>query len=215
MFPFNRKKGVHPDGEGAKSADKTTDGVVRKPELSPEELHRLEETKQKLLPAKPPRATSKILALQKRFQAGENGNGHADADDNGHDSPPKEEPPALPPRNKPPKAPPAATPIVRPSIKPHAPPPPIPSAVSNGVSHIDVDSLVSHEQPLSPIGEAVGFCSPPKTFNIPGLKLPALQPSIATERTIVVLRQPGGDFGFSLRRAQLIERVGDRIEQQR
>ncbi|XP_076048782.1 unconventional myosin-XVIIIa-like isoform X2 [Oratosquilla oratoria] len=65
-----------------------------------------------------------------------------------------------------------------------------------------------------PVGESLGQqCT--KTFNA-DLRLPALVPARPpAPRTLSIVRTPAGDFGFSLRRAQVVERGADNSETKR
>lgn len=65
-----------------------------------------------------------------------------------------------------------------------------------------------------PVGESVGHHHT-KTFAA-DLRLPALVPPQApAPRTLTIDRSPAGDFGFSLRRAQVVERGPDNTETRR
>lgn len=65
-----------------------------------------------------------------------------------------------------------------------------------------------------PVGESVGHHNT-KTFAA-DLRLPALVPPQApAPRTLTIDRSPAGDFGFSLRRAQVVERGPDNTETRR
>lgn len=193
-----KKKEKKTDSSGAAVPD---DGKKAEPNLSTEEIQRLEESKHKLFSgfmSRKPKVTSKIEALQGQFESGS-----------------KSQPPVLPlkPTEKPtpPKKP------QRPDIRP-------PSLPTNGITperngKITADRQPSGESGLlspdfllsSPVGEAVGFHSDSlKNFSLPGLNLPILKRNLQTERTVAVQRHTtSGDFGFSIRRAQFIERNSD------
>ena len=80
-------------------------------------------------------------------------------------------------------------------------------------------SVLTSPEPTTPrgesdIGEALGWHIA-KVFNIE-LKLPSIiPPQPPSPRTLTIMRSPAGDFGFSLRRAQIAERGPSGIEGRR
>ncbi len=142
----------------------------KQPEMTKEELRRLEETKQSLFGSltKKPKVT------------GEGGD---------HSSKNK---PEVPPRPDKLRNPPSLAPID------------------------DRPRNTSFDEPSSPYYYEVeyGF-HPLKTFNLPGLNLPALGQTLISERTLKLNKLPSGEFGFSLRRAQIIDRYTDHTEERR
>ncbi|CAL4123946.1 unnamed protein product, partial [Meganyctiphanes norvegica] len=83
-------------------------------------------------------------------------------------------------------------------------------------SSVPPDPNTPPEPPCSPvpIGEGVGHHRT-KTFAA-DLRLPALVPAQPpAPRTLTIVRSPAGDFGFSLRRAQLTERGPGNTETRR
>ena len=77
-------------------------------------------------------------------------------------------------------------------------------------SHQNSNSTPPSSEPVSPgsptpVGEGIGY-QVTKTFTA-DLRLPALVPAKPpAPRTLTIVRSPAGDFGFSLRRAQVVER---------
>nr|XP_045601372.1 unconventional myosin-XVIIIa-like isoform X14 [Procambarus clarkii] len=96
-------------------------------------------------------------------------------------------------------------------------PPPHPKVVVE-LSPIDgfdhPPSLPASPTSPTPVGECVGHHHT-KTFAA-DLRLPALVPAQPpAPRTLTIDRSPAGDFGFSLRRAQVVERSPDNTETRR
>ncbi|XP_042238917.1 unconventional myosin-XVIIIa-like [Homarus americanus] len=88
------------------------------------------------------------------------------------------------------------------------------------VEHSPVDGFDRATSPPAtptspiPVGESVGHHNT-KTFAA-DLRLPALVPAQPpAPRTLTIDRSPAGDFGFSLRRAQVVERSPDNTETRR
>ncbi|KAK7076095.1 hypothetical protein SK128_000107, partial [Halocaridina rubra] len=80
--------------------------------------------------------------------------------------------------------------------------------------HNDVASPPATPTSPVPVGESVGMHRT-KTFAA-DLRLPALVPAQPpAPRTLTIPRSPAGDFGFSLRRAQVVERGPDNTESRR
>ena len=95
-------------------------------------------------------------------------------------------------------------------------PVPHPKVVVNSSPSDGVDVTSPPATPTSPVpvGESVGLHRT-KTFAA-DLRLPALVPAQPpAPRSLTIPRSPAGDFGFSLRRAQVVERGPDNTETRR